>query len=238
MCTSFVYRKSGIWVGMNFDLDGTAFKVAADGGGDFLVSVKSRGTYFPSFGVNKAGLFVNDLMVPPNEAGRYKRQSDKRWITTSLIQYIMAEDAGFEDVKALLGRVVIVNAPGQSTHNLIMDRHGNTCIVEPGRKILYSEPDDSDWVVMTNFPLSEYDDIVPATVSGDGADRYLTTLESLAALDGPMSVEDGFDVLKRVAQAGPEWKTELSILYDAGKRELYYCVDRRFDAIEQVDLGS
>jgi hypothetical protein len=138
----------------------------------------------------------------------------------------------------VLQRVEIVNAPNQSTHNLIVDRSGKTCLVEPGRKNVYSEQQDSDWYVMTNFPLSDYEAIIPYTVSGIGADRYLKTLEALARLNKPMSVEDGFEVLKGVIQTGPVWVTELSLLYDGEKRELYYCFDQRFDAIVQYNFGT
>lgn len=238
MCTSFVYRKDCVWVGMNFDNDGKDFKISADRGGDFLVSVNANGLFWPSFGINRNGLFVNDLMVDSNGAGKYKRQNDKRWVTTSLIRYIMGDQVGLDDVENVLQRVEIVNGPNQSTHNLIVDRSGNTCLVEPGRKNLYTESQDSDWYVVTNFPLSDYDEIVPTTVSGSGADRYLKTLEKLAKLDRSMSVEDGFALLKSVIQTGPVWNTELSLLYDGVKRELYYCVDQRFDAIAQYDFGS
>ena len=238
MCTSFVYRKNGVWIGMNFDNDGKDFKISTDQGNDFLVSVDVNGIFFPSFGINRNGIFVNDQVVDSNGAGKYKRQNDRRWVTTSLVKFIMEDQVGFEDVKNVLQRVEIVNAPNQSTHNLIVGRNGNTCLVEPGRKILYTEPQDSNWYVMTNFPLSNYEEKVPDTVSGSGADRYLKALKMLAKLGRPMSIEDGFDVLKGVKQTGPVWTTELSLVYDGEKRELYYCLDQRFDTIVQHNFGS
>jgi hypothetical protein len=73
-----------------------------------------------------------------------------------------------------------VNAPNSSTHNLVIDRYGNICVVEPGRRNIFTEPHDSDWYVMTNFPLSDYDEIVPQSASGSGSDRYLNTVKMLA----------------------------------------------------------
>ncbi len=236
MCTSFVYRKDGVFVGMNFDNDGKEFKISS-GRGIFLVSVKANNTFFPSFGVNRNGVFVNDLMVDSNGAGQYQRQTDKRWVTTSLITYIMEDHTCFDDVKGVLQRVEIVNAPHASTHNLITDRYGKTCVVEPGRRNLYTEPHDSDWYVMTNFPLSDYDEIVPQAVSGSGTDRYLKTLEMLATLSQRMSVESGFEALKGVIQTGPVWRTELSLIYDGTKHELFYCMNQRFDEIAKHDFS-
>jgi hypothetical protein len=238
MCTSFVYRKENILVGMNFDNDGKDFKISTHQGHDFLVSVNTNNVFFPSFGINRNGIFVNDLMVDANGAGKYKRQNDKRWVTTSLIGFIMGAEVGFGEVKDVLQHIEIVNAPNSSTHNMIVDRLGSTFIVEPGRKNIFTEPQDCDWVVMTNFPLSDYAEISPSTVSGSGSDRYLKTLKMMATPTNKMTVEQGFEILKSVKQDGPVWHTELSLIYDGTNQELYYCLDQNFAEILKYDFGS
>ncbi len=236
MCTSFVYRKGAVLIGMNFDNDGKDFKVSVKPAGKFLVSVSVNNTFFPSIGVNREGMFVNDMMVDACEAGKYRRQNEKRWVTTSLVKFIMEEAAGMDDVRSLLQRVEIVNAPGASTHPLIVDRYGSVCIVEPGRKHLISKQHDSDWVILTNFPLSGYDEVAPAQVSGSGSDRYLAARQGLASLPGPLTVAAAFKLLETVKQDGPEWTTELSLVYDGARRALYYCLDRQFDEIVKCDF--
>ncbi len=238
MCTCFVYRKEKILIGMNFDNDRKDFKVSGDQGQDFLVSVNVGNVFFPSFGINRNGIFVNDLMVDSNGAGKYKRQNDKRWVTTSLIKSIMEIPMNFDEVKNVLQRVEIVNAPHASTHNLIVDRYGNTCVVEPGRKNIFTQPSDSNWYIMTNFPLSDYDEIVPSKASGSGSDRFLEVFSMMPRLGNQMSVEQGFEILKSVKQDGPVWKTELSLIYDGTNQELFYCLDQNFDAILKYDFGS
>jgi Linear amide C-N hydrolases, choloylglycine hydrolase family len=236
MCTSFVYRKSAVLIGMNFDNNGKDFKVSVRPAGKFLVSISVQNTFFPSIGVNREGMFVNDMMVDASEAGKYKRQNEKRWVTTSLVKYVMEEAGGMEDVRNLLQRVEIVNAPNASTHPMIVDRHGSVCIVEPGRKNLISGRQESDWIILTNFPLSAYAEAAPAQVSGSGADRYLTAQQELASLPGPITVAAAFKVLEAVKQDGPEWTTELSLVYDAARRALFYCLDRKFDEIVKCDF--
>jgi len=236
MCTSFVYRKETMLVGMNFDNDGKDFKISTDQGHDFLVSVNINNVFFPSFGINRKGIFVNDLMVDSNGAGKYKRQNDKRWAVTALIKFIMRPEIGFEDVRDVLQRVEIVNAPNSSTHNLIVDRHGNACVVEPGRRIIFTGAHDSDGYAMTNFPLSDYDELIPSSVSGSGSDRYLKIHDRIATLNSPMTVEQGFEMLKSVKQEGPVWNTELSLIYDGTKQELFYCLDQNFDTIVKYDF--
>ncbi len=78
MCTSFIYRKSAVLIGMNFDNDGKDFKVSVKPAGKFLVSVSAQNTFFPSIGVNREGVFVNDMMVDPCEAGKYKAMTSVR----------------------------------------------------------------------------------------------------------------------------------------------------------------
>lgn len=238
MCTSFVYRKENVWIGMNFDNNGKDFRISTNEGHGFLVSVKVNNRYFPSIGINQNGIFVNDSLVDANGEGKYKRQNDKRWVTTSLIQYILGSKVEFEDIKAVLERVEIVNAPKASTHNMIVDTNGNACVVEPGRKNIFTGKQDSEWCVVTNFPLSDYQEIVPVVVSGSGADRYQKVLEKMSVLSGPMAVEQGFEILKSVIQTGPAWTTELSLIYDGVKRKLFYCLDQNFDEIIEYDISS
>jgi hypothetical protein len=216
---------------MNFDNDGSDFKISTNDGFDFLVSVKINNRYFPSIGINQNGVFVNDSLVDSNGEGKYKRQNENRWVTTSLIQYIMNNNVQFEDVKKVLGRVEIVNAPKTSTHNLIADAQGNTCVVEPGRKNLFSDGNESDWYIVTNFPLSEYEGTTPVAVSGSGSGRYQEVFEALSKAHNKLTVEQGFEILKRVKQDGSEWTTQLSMIYDGMNRKLFYCLDRKFDEI-------
>lgn len=238
MCTSFVYRKDKILIGMNFDNDGKDFTLSANQKQGFWGLVKVNGAFFPSFGINKSGVFVNDLMVDSNGAGKYKRQSDKRWVTTSLLKFVMGDQVKFDDIKSVLARIEIVNAPNASTHNLIADRDGNTCIVEPGRRNIFSDARDSAWQIMTNFPLSDYDEIVPARVAGSGAERYLQVLNMIAAMRGTMGVEQGFEILKGVKQNSPAWRTELSLIYDGTRHELFYCLAQDFEKILKYDFAS
>ena len=142
----------------------------------------------------------------------------------------------FEDVKEVLGKVEVVNAPKASTHNLIADSEGNTCVVEPGRKNLFSGVNDSKLCVVTNFPLSDYEETTPVVVSGSGSDRYQEVLEKLAKLKYSMTVEQGFQILESVKQDGPEWTTQLSMIYDGKNRKLFYCLDQKFDEIIEYDF--
>ncbi len=237
MCTSFVFRKNNkVFVGMNFDNDGKEFKISDASKGGFSILIKVRNAFFPSIGVNRNGVFVNDQMVDANEQGVYKRQNEKRWVTSKLVDTILRENLSFSEVLATLGQVEIVNNPYLSAHNLIVDTRGNVCIVEPGKRYIVSKAEETDWVILTNFPISDYGDVVPQKVAGSGSDRYLKGLSLLKNVKNKMTVKTGFSILHELQQNGPVWTTEVSLVYDAAHSELYYCLNRNFQAIKKISL--
>ena len=97
---------------------------------------------------------------------------------------------------------------------------------------------DSPYYAISNFPLSDHEEIVPTNVRGSGADRYLKVLDLMAATGSRMTVEQGFEILKSVKQDGGGWTTELSLVYDATNQELFYCLDQHFDQIVKYDPGA
>ncbi len=236
MCTSFVFRKDIVLVGMNFDNNGKEYKVSDLGGKGFLLTVKMGNAFFSSVGINPNGIFVNDQMVDPSENGVYKRQNSKRWVTSKLVDTILKTNVNFSGIITTLEQVEIVNAPKTSTHNLIVDRNGDICIVEPGRKNIVSKKEESDWFILTNFPISDYEEITPKKVAGSGSDRYMKGFNLLDKKKDLMTIESGFSILKDLQQNSSTWVTELSLIYDATNRELYYCQNRNFEDIKRIDL--
>ncbi len=234
MCTSFVYRKENVLIGMNFDNNGMKFRISASQGKGFLVSTEVRGNFYPSFGVSANGVFVNNLMVDSNGEAPYKRQNDKRWINSSLVERVMAGDTDLQTLQAQVAQVEIVNGPFMSTHNMITASDGSTLVVEPGKKNIYSTAADTGWYVMTNFPLSDYGELIPQNPSGSGTDRYKIAADYLTSHTGPMSVEQGFDLLREVRQYGPEWKTELSLVFDPKMMEVFYVLTEKPDTVIKV----
>lgn len=236
MCTSFVYRKENVLIGMNFDNNGMKFRVSANQGKGFLVATEVRGNFYPSFGVSSTGIFVNNLMVDSKGEAPYKRQNDRRWVNSSLVDRVMAAVTNLESLRAQVAQVEIVNGPFLSTHNMITSGNGDTLVVEPGKKSIYSTAVDCGWYVMTNFPLSDYSELIPREPSGSGADRYKKAANYLDSLTGPMSVDQGFDLLCEVSQHGPEWKTDLSLVFDPSRGEVYYYLTDKPDSKMKVSI--
>ncbi len=237
MCTSFVYRRENVLIGMNFDNNIMKFRISANQGKGFLVSTEVRGNFYPSFGVSSNGFFVNNLIVDSNGEAPYNRQNDRRWVNSSLVDRVMAGDTNLESLRAQVAQVEIVNGPFMSTHNMVASGNGDTLVVEPGKRSIYSTAADSGWYVMTNFPLSDYGELIPLNPSGSGADRYKKAADHLARHTGPMSVEQGFGLLREVSQHGPDWKTDLSLVFDPSRGEVFYILTEKPDLIMSVTLN-
>jgi len=236
MCTTFVYRNRKVIVGMNFDNDGKKYTISDNKDKGFRVSVKIGPAEFPTIGVNTCGIFINDQIVDSIPAGVYKRQNEKRWVTSALVKNILQSNIQFDEIISKLNEIEIVNAPNTSTHNLIVARDGDICIVEPGRKNVISRKEDSKWFVLTNFPISEYNEIYPRKVTGSGSDRYLKTVQLIEKINEPLTIDLGFEILKKIQQKGPEWTTEISLLYDATEKIIYYCKNQIFEDILKIQL--
>ncbi len=235
MCTSFVYRKNDIFIGMNFDNNGKECFVSLNEGNDFIVNTKVNKIVFPSFGITKNKTFFNDLMVDSIDAGKYKRQTDKRWVTSTLLKEVINHNMDLESICRKLNEVVIVNNPNSSTHNMIVDHNGKICVIEPGRKVLISSADNTGFYTMTNFPLSDYDEFQPEVVSGSGSDRYLL-VNKLLNKYSDFSEIVGLEVLKAASQKGPEWNTDLSLIYNTEMDKMYFCLHNDYETIYEYDF--
>lgn len=227
MCTSFVYRKKNIIVAMNFDNNGMPFEVSTKDPKVFSVLVDGGRGKMPSFGVNKEGTFINHLMVDSNGKGSYRRAGRKVTHTTKLVNDILYEIITPNELNEYLNNMEVVNVPDYSVHNMISDKDGNVWIVEPGRKNIFSEFNESPYYVMTNFSLCDYKD--KKEVAGDGLDRY-EIVNDMLDKDHYLSVSDAFKVLQAVRQNG-EWKTALSMVYSHIDKTVYYCYNGNFEEI-------
>lgn len=235
MCTSFIHRGGNdVIIGMNFDNNGMPYDLHTNGpNGAFVVRVDGGWGKKPSFGVTPAGMFANNLFVdaPPDGKGAYKRASATRKHTQALAEYVLAGDVSCKAFPTWLDKMEIVNSPGQSCHNLVVDDMGNAWVVEPGRGHRESPRDESPWFVMANCPLVGR--APGAAPAGDGATRHLLAETLFAQAGNALDVTDAFAVLRQVAQTEGEWLTAFSMVYSAAARAVYYCRNRQFDTVEK-----
>lgn len=224
MCTSFIHRKNGNVIGMNFDNNGMSFSIHTGNPDFFLVLVNGGQGKCPSFGVSKSGEFFNNLVVDSNGNGLYRRPNKNVTHTTKFITDILKGNILTENLREYLEHVEVVNVPNGSTHNMICDSNANVWVVEPGRGNLYSPADSSPFFVMTNFSLCDYEKgRVPYE-----CDRYKkvsTALSGLIELD----IDSAFKILESVKQNNEEWKTDFTLVYSEKEHSVYYCLNGNFN---------
>jgi hypothetical protein len=219
MCTSFISRKNDVIIGMNFDNNGMAYSVDTKRHNWFVVNVDGGRGKYPSFGVNKNGLFFNNLVVDSNGKGHYRRPSKNVTHTTKLIGDLLNGTIKEEDLKDYLGRIEVVNTPDWSCHNMIIDSSANVYIVEPGRGNIFSPYKESDYYIMTN------ESIIDMQKNGNHAkcDRYKVVDKELNSIID-LQPKKAFEILQKAFQTDGEWKTELSMVFSKKEGKVYYCV--------------
>jgi hypothetical protein len=104
---------------MNFDNNGMKFGIDRKDPKQFTVLVDGGRGKYPSFGVNSAGVFINNLLVDSNGRGLYKRASNKVTHTSKLAKDVLDGTIAQEDLSSYLERIEVVNGPDFSVHNMI-----------------------------------------------------------------------------------------------------------------------
>lgn len=229
MCTSFIDRRDRVLVAMNFDNNGMPFNLKKDYK-NFVVFVDGGRGKYPSFGVNREGIFINNLMVDSNGKGLYKRASKKVTHTSKLVGEILDCIILPNEINSYLENIEVVNGPDFSVHNMITDRKGNVWVVEPGRGVICSTTKETPFFVMTNFSLCDYKE--SGELKGDGIDRYQTAKKLLDKSDY-IDVGAAFQILEAVKQSNGEWTTAFSMVYSQEENSVYYCQNGDFKNISK-----
>ena len=228
MCTSFISRKNDVIIGMNFDNNGMSYSIDTKNQDWFVINVDGGRGKYPSFGVNKNGLFFNNLVVDSNGKGVYRRPSTKVTHTTKLICDILKENITENKLKEYLDTIEVVNTPDWSCHNMIVDSSANVYIVEPGRGNIYSPYTESDYYIMSNESIID----MIQNQKKAACNRY-NIVEKELNRTPDVDIAKSFEILKRAFQHEGEWKTELSMVFSKKEQKVYYCMNRNItDLIE------
>lgn len=224
MCTSFIYRGKDTIIGMNFDNNGMKYDIDTKNQNWFTVLVDGGRGKTPSFGVDKSGVFFNNLLVNSNGKGLYRRPSKRVTHTNKLIIDILNGVICTESLEAYLKNIEVVNMPDCSSHNMICDSNANVWVVEPGRGNISNSAKSSPFFVMTNFSL--WDNLFE-DVECD-CTRY-KTISCILEKTKQIDVETAFSALDTVSQRNGEWVTAFSMVYSKNLRTVYYCFNGNFN---------
>ncbi|ULO05086.1 hypothetical protein H1230_18395 [Paenibacillus sp. 19GGS1-52] len=237
MCTSFVVHADKTVIGMNFDISRRPIKIALLGDDQLLVLQNDNGQFYPAFGMNGRGTFMNLLMVDPIEAGNYRRGKNCIHIM-KLFDEVLSGQMELAQLPDYLDSNAIVNVPNQSVHSMIAGRNRETYIVEPGRKHLEMDSNSSnkDFMVLTNFPLSEYISSENRLVNGPGEDRYIKACDMITDHKETFNLQSGFDVLQETVQHSGDYPTQCSMVFIPDESKVSFTLNGNFTKVYEFSF--
>ncbi|MFE6073371.1 hypothetical protein ACFVQB_02715 [Paenibacillus sp. NPDC057886] len=230
MCTSFAVHLDKTFIGMNFDISRRPIKIVLIGEDQLLVLQNDDGQFYPAFGLNSSGTFMNLLMVDPIEEGKYRRGKNCVHIM-KLFDEILSGRIELSQLSEYLTNNVIVNVPSHSVHSLIAGRNRKTYIVEPGRKNIDINSSDRDFVVLTNFPVSDNFDNEYKNVEGPGNDRYIKAYEVITNNKEAFNIATGLNLLKDTAQQSGDYPTQFSLIFVPEESKVHFTLNGDFTKI-------
>ncbi|MRN55165.1 hypothetical protein [Paenibacillus monticola] len=237
MCTSFAVHLDKTVIGMNFDISRRPIKIALQGDDQLLVLQNDNGQFYPAFGMNGNGTFMNLLMVDPIEEGNYRRGKDCIHIM-KLFDEVLSGRIELAQILDYLESHAIVNLPNQSVHSMIVGKNRETYIVEPGRKHLEMDSSGSnkDFMVLTNFPLSEVISNENRNIKGAGADRYLKAYDMITNHRETFNLQTGFDVLQETVQQSGDYPTQLSLVFIPAESKVNFTLNGDFTKVYEFSF--
>lgn len=228
MCTSFVVHMDNTIIGMNFDISKRPIKMILQKNSQFLILQYENGEFHPAFGFNNSGTFMNLLMVDPNEEGKYRRGKQCVHIM-KLFDEVLSDKIELSSLHEYLHDHTIVNVPNFSVHSMVAGMNQNSFIIEPGRSNINMSEIDHDFMVLTNFSLSDQSHDEHREVRGPGSDRYTQAYEMIQNNKETFSKDVGFSVLEETAQYSGEYPTQLSVISVPAESLIYFTLNGDFN---------
>lgn len=232
MCTSFMFRGNDTLVAMNYDNSGRNLKLAPHRDDLFLVTLNSYGKDRPLFGVRNDGVMVNQQVVNECDGGKFKIGFNTVH-TAKLLEKMLVKRKPISKLQKYIETHKIVSPPKNSLHMMVACANDKSCIIEPGRGVLWY-PVDKRYVILSNCPVCGVKE--SSELQGFGVDRYLKVEEVLKNAEDSFSVNDAFNLLKEVHQTDELWTTEFSFVYSYNQNKVYYCYDHNYDDIKEYQL--
>lgn len=223
MCTSFVLYAGQTYIGMNFDISARPIKLTIPNADQLLVQQKDGEHFYPAFGLNRQGVFMNLQMVAPHPAGMYRRGKQYVHIMhvfADVLSGALAPDA----IETQLAGKTIVNVPNHSVHSLVAGPRRAAWVIEPGRGIVKFDAAAMDFLALTNVPLCDVAGAAETAIAGDGADRYQTCYRLLMEYRPQFSIDSGFAVLAATMQTEGDFPTQLSMVAVPEQEQVYFTI--------------
>ncbi|MBP5166375.1 MAG: hypothetical protein ILP09_03870 [Oscillospiraceae bacterium] len=228
MCTSIVVNKRKTVVGWNLDLLNTEYRVSSSPDGVFIEINDAAEGWMPLFGANPRGDFVGMPTCWPFDARSDPSGEGSNVILLDIDLLLRKKTLG--EVRAIAEKGPVFSVPGYTFMSALSDADGNVLHIVPGQGCLYYEK--PAYKVLTNFSPFKQDS---ETHPWMGLDRFRTAEGMLRNASDDFDVKDCFEVLRAASQE--VCPTVVSMVFDVTERTVYWCENRKWDAVSSAALG-
>jgi hypothetical protein len=227
MCTSIVVNKNKTIVGWNLDILEMEWRVRLTEEGVYIEVNDATEGWMPLFGANSRGDFVGmPTCWPPDE------RSDPKGNEQNVIMLdidLLLQKKTLQEVREIAETQPICSIPGLTFMSALSDKDGNVLHIVPGQGHTYYEK--PKYKILTNFSPYKEDRTSHPWM---GWDRYQKAEKLLEGAGDDFDVDDCFEVLKAVSQT--VCPTEVSMVFDAGERTVYWCERRQWENRKRYQL--
>lgn len=237
-CTSFAVYSSEIWYGMNFDYANVEMQFSINTIGNKKVFKAQFGSGGYIAGMNDSGLFTNYQMLYYNNERPIFDNSTNTIGLGPLNEYSLNNFSTVAQVTEYIGTKKLVPSFGQDLQTLFADNTGNAFIAEPFGPVNGIVPVEDSFIVMTNLPHYDFIGNDYASVYGVGSERFQTAYEYIRDHKTNFRFNDGFEVLRQTAQSIGDYPTQISLLFDPVKMEVYFCLNQNYTRVWKVSISN
>lgn len=196
--------------------------------------------FLDSVCLNSLGMFSNYQYLVPNKEDIQitKLKSNKISDGNLFSQSQIYVDTVEELLERMDNRTIYYsNSFGSfKLHNLYADKEGNAIVLEAcenGNAIHYLE---DKCIVMTNFPVYEFEGKHYTEVYGDGSDRYKTAYDEIIKNKSNFSFEMALDVLRKTRHESEYYPTVCSMVFDPVGLYVYLVLFGDFEKIWRISI--
>jgi tetratricopeptide (TPR) repeat protein len=186
-------------------------------------------------GMNTEGLFANMQMLYPYDLSGWRKGSNTNFFWEIYERSLMSFGS-VQDVRVWLNERRLIQGYGVTLHSMFADKHGDALVVEAGHEGNKIVNKKDKFLVMTNFPNSDFVNVAVQEVEGGGSERYKAAYNYLLQNSDSFCVDSGMELLKNVVNTNPSTPTRCSFVFDPEQALVYLSLERNFDKIWRVSI--
>lgn len=241
-CTSYSVSsgENKVLYGMNFDYNpnsrlGFLIKPGIQKRVFHMAFDWDKGNKVVTLGVNTEGLFANMQLLYPSDLSGW-RQGPNTNFFWEIYEESLKSFGRVQEVRVLLNERRLIQGNGVTLHSMFADKHGDALVVEAGHEGNNIVNKKDKFLVMTNFPISDFVNVAVQEVEGVGSERYKAAYNYLLQNSDSFCVDSGMKLLKNVVNTTPYFPTRCSFVFDPEQALVYFSLEGDFNKIWRVSI--